>query len=157
MFPVGAPTGSFNVTLALGLISFAYYVSRGFAQQGIGYLKHFTGGLTSGAFVILGVVIFFFEVLSNIVRPMTLGVRLFLNIFADHTIGGVFDQLAPWIVPVFLPIPLALFVAFVQTMVFIMLSMVYLSETVPHEEHDHDEHGHHASLAEAQAAAAHAH
>ena len=149
---LGAPTGNFNVTLALGLISFGYYVTRGFKQQGLGYLKHFTGGLTSGAFVILGVIIFFFEVLSNLVRPLTLGVRLFLNIFADHTIGGVFDSLAPWIVPILLPIPLAIFVAFVQTMVFIMLSMVYLSETVPHEEHDHDEHGEQGSLAEHQAA-----
>jgi F-type H+-transporting ATPase subunit a len=75
--------------------------------------------------------------------------------FADHTIGGVFDQLAPWIVPVILPIPLAVFVAFVQTMVFVMLSMVYLRETVPHEEHDHDEHGEHASRAEHQVAVAH--
>jgi F-type H+-transporting ATPase subunit a len=152
---LGAPTGNINTTLALGFISFAYYISRGFAQQGFGYLKHFTGGLTSGAFVILGVVIFFFELLSNFVRPVTLGVRLFLNMFADHTIGGVFDSLAPWIVPIFLPIPLAVFVALVQTMVFIMLSMVYLSETVPHEEHDHDEHGHDGSRAEHQVAAAH--
>jgi len=34
------------------------------------------------------------------------------------------------------------FVAFVQTFIFIMLSMVYLSETVPHEEHEHEEAGH---------------
>lgn len=152
---LGAPTGNINTTLALGVISFVYYISRGFAQQGLGYLKHFTGGLTSGAFIIIGIVIFFFELLSNFVRPVTLGVRLFLNIFADHTIGGVFDTLAPWVVPILLPIPLAVFVAFVQTIVFIMLSMVYLSETVPHEEHDHDEHGEHGSRAEHQIAVAH--
>lgn len=148
---LAAPTGNINVTLALGLVSFVYYVTRGFKQQGIGYLKHFMGGL-SGALLPLGFVIFFFEVLSNVIRPATLGIRLFLNMFADHTIAGVFEQIAPWIVPVILPLPLAFFVAFVQTMVFCLLSMVYLSETVPHEEHDHDEHGEHASLAEAQAA-----
>lgn len=151
---LAAPTGNINVTLALGFVSFVYYVTRGFKQQGFGYLKHFTGGLT-GALLPLGMVIFFFEILSNFIRPVTLGIRLFLNMFADHTIAGVFEQLAPWIVPILLPLPLAFFVAFVQTMVFCLLSMVYLSETVPHEEHDHDEHGHHASLAEAQAAAAH--
>lgn len=149
---LGAATGSINVTLALGLISFTYYVTRGFKQQGLGYLKHFTGGL-SGALLPLGMVIFFFEILSNFIRPVTLGVRLFLNMFADHTIAGVFESISPWILPIILPLPLAVFVALVQTMVFILLSMVYLSETVPHEEHDHDEHGHHKSYAEAHAAA----
>ncbi len=149
---LGAATGSINVTLALGLISFAYYITRGFKQQGLSYLKHFTGGLT-GALLPLGLVIFVFEMLSNFIRPVTLGIRLFLNMFADHTIGGVFESIAPWIVPILLPLPLALFVALVQTMVFILLSMVYLSETVPHEEHDHDEHGEHKSYAEAHAAA----
>jgi hypothetical protein len=33
----------------------------------------------------------------------------------------------------------------VQTFIFIMLSMVYLSETVPHEEHDTEEHGREAA------------
>jgi F-type H+-transporting ATPase subunit a len=153
---LGAATGNINVTLALGIISFVYYMTRGFKQQGIGYLKHFTGGLT-GALLPLGFVIFFFEMISNFVRPVTLGVRLFLNMFADHTIGGVFETMTPWIVPILLPLPLAVFVALVQTMVFIMLSMVYLSETVPHEEHDHDEHGEHSSLAERQEAVGVAH
>ena len=151
---LGAATSSINVTLGLGLISFGYYVSKGFQQQGLGYLKHFMGGLTSGALVIVGVIVFFFEVLSNFVRPATLGIRLFLNIFADHQIAGVFESISPWILPALLPIPLGLFVALVQTVVFIMLSMIYLAETVPHEEHDHDEHGEHASLAEHQAAIA---
>lgn len=145
---LGAPTGNINVTLALGIVSFGYYVFKGFQQQGIRYLKHFTGGLTSGPLLIVGVIVFFFEMISNFVRPFTLGIRLFLNIFADHQIGGAFEQIMPWILPIVLPLPLATFVAIVQTMVFIMLSMIYLAETVPHEEHDHDEH-HHAEPAAA--------
>jgi F-type H+-transporting ATPase subunit a len=155
---LAAATGNFNVTLALGLISFVYFITRGFKQQGIAYLKHFTGGL-SGALLPLGMIIFFFELLSTFVRPFTLGLRLFLNMFVDHTIAGVFESIQPWIVPIFLPLPLAVFVALVQTMVFVLLSMVYLSETVPHDEHEHDEHGHHDALEEAQAVegVAHAH
>src|SRR4029078_1896043 len=114
---LNAATGFFNVTLALGITASAYYFTRGFKQQGFAYLKHFTGGLT-GALLPLGFVIFFFEMLSNFVRPVTLGVRLFLNMFADHTIGGVFETMTPWIVPILLPLPLAVFVALVQTMVF---------------------------------------
>jgi F-type H+-transporting ATPase subunit a len=141
-----APTANFNVTLALGVCSFLYYITRGFSQQGIGYLKHFTGGV-GGPLIVFGVLIFFVEIVSNCLRPVTLGVRLFLNMFADHTIGGIVSNIVPgvtqWVFPLLLPIPLAAFVSFVQTLVFVMLSMVYLSETVPHEdhEHDHDAHG----------------
>jgi F0F1-type ATP synthase membrane subunit a len=44
---LGAPTDNINVTGALGVTSFLYYISMGFRQQGIKYLKHFTGGLTA--------------------------------------------------------------------------------------------------------------
>ena len=120
----------------------------GFRQQGIRYLKHFTGGLTGVMLPTLGILIFVVEILSNTVRPVTLSLRLFVNMFADHKIASVFLDLAPWLVPIF-TIVLGVFVSFVQTFIFIMLSMVYLSETVPHEEHDTEEHGHGHEPAEA--------
>jgi F-type H+-transporting ATPase subunit a len=137
---LGAPTENINVTGALGITSFLYFISMGFRQQGLGYLKHFTGGL-SGALLPIGIIIFFVEIISNSVRPVTLSLRLFVNMFADHQIAGAFLTLAPILIPIFTTV-LGMFVAFVQTFIFIMLSMVYLSETVPHEEHDTDEHAH---------------
>ncbi|MEW6734580.1 MAG: F0F1 ATP synthase subunit A [Acidobacteriota bacterium] len=134
-----SPTVSINVTLALGITSFVYYMGMGFKQQGIGYLKHFTAGLT-GAMLPLGLVILVIELISNFVRPATLGVRLFINIYVDEKIAEVFGELAPWGVPAVL-LSLAVFVAFVQTFIFVTLSTVYLSETVPHDDH-HDEHEH---------------
>jgi F-type H+-transporting ATPase subunit a len=145
---LGAPTDNINVTGALGITSFLYYIASGFRQQGIRYLKHFTGGLTGVMLPTLGILIFVVEILSNSVRPVTLSLRLFVNMFADHKIGSVFLELAPWLVPIF-TIVLGVFVSFVQTFIFIMLSMVYLSETVPHEEHDVDEPGHGHEPAEA--------
>ncbi len=144
---LGAPTESINVTGALGITSFLYYITTGFRQQGIKYLKHFTGGLTGAMLPTLGILIFVVEIISNSVRPVTLSLRLYVNMFADHQIAGVFLKLSPWLIPIF-TIVLGVFVAFVQTFIFIMLSMVYLSETVPHEEHDHEEHTHEA-MAEA--------
>ena len=138
---LGAPTENINVTGALGIASFLYYITTGFRQQGIGYLKHFTGGLTGALLPTIGILIFVVEIISNSVRPVTLALRLFVNMFADHQIAGVFLDLAPWLIPIF-TIILGVFVAFVQTFIFIMLSIVYLSETVPHEEQDHDEHAH---------------
>ncbi len=151
LIPVfGAPTENINVTGALGITSFLYYISMGFRQQGIRYLKHFTGGLSGVMLPTLGILIFVVEILSNSVRPVTLSLRLFVNMFADHQIAGVFLKLAPPLVPIF-TIILGMFVSFVQTFIFIMLSMVYLSETVPHEEHDHEEAHGHASEAVAEA------
>ena len=69
---LGAPTENINVTGALGLTSFLYYIGSGFRQQGIGYLKHFTGGLTGVLLPTLGILIFFVEIISNSVRPVTL-------------------------------------------------------------------------------------
>src|SRR5262245_7035400 len=138
---LGAPTESINVTGALGITSFLYFIISGFRQQGIRYLKHFTGGLTGVLLFAMGWLIFVVEIVSNCVRPVTLSLRLFVNMYADHKIGGAFVELVAPIVPIF-TIVLGLFVAFVQTFIFIMLSMVYLSETVPHEEHDTEEHGH---------------
>ncbi len=135
-----APTVSPNVTIALGIISFVYYMSMGFKQQGWGYLKHFMGGL-GGIFLPIGLIIFAIEIMSNSLRPVTLGVRLFINIFADEKIAEAFGGLAPWVIPAVLLV-LAVFVAFVQTFIFVMLSTVYLSETVPHDDNGHDEHAH---------------
>ena len=138
---IGAPTENINVTGALGITSFIYYISSGFRQQGIRYLKHFTGGLTGATLYAMGWMIFIVELVSNSVRPVTLSLRLFVNMFADQKIGQAFLGLVAPFVPIF-TIVLGVFVAFVQTFIFIMLSMVYLSETVPHEEHDTDDHGH---------------
>jgi len=145
---LGAPTESINVTGALGLTSFVYFIGSGFRQQGLRYLKHFTGGLTGALLFAMGWLIFVVEIVSNSVRPVTLSLRLFVNMYADQKIAGAFMGLIAPIVPIF-TIVLGVFVSFVQTFIFIMLSMVYLSETVPHEEHDTEEHGH------AQEAAAH--
>src|SRR6266404_6073749 len=145
---LGAPTESINVTGALGVTSFLYFIGSGFRQQGIRYLKHFTGGLTGALLFAMGWLIFVVEIVSNSVRPVTLSLRLFVNMYADQKIAGAFLGLIAPIVPIF-TIVLGVFVSLVQTFIFIMLSMVYLSETVPHEEHDTEEHGH------AQEAAAH--
>jgi F-type H+-transporting ATPase subunit a len=148
---IGAPTENINVTGALGITSFIYYIGMGFRQQGLKYLKHFTGGLTGATLYAMGWMIFIVELVSNSVRPVTLSLRLFVNMFADQKIGQAFLGLVAPFVPIF-TIVLGVFVAFVQTFIFIMLSMVYLSETVPHEEHDTDDHDHHGrghELAEA--------
>jgi F-type H+-transporting ATPase subunit a len=76
-----------------------------------------------------------------------LGLRLFGNMFADEkvaeNIANMFPGKTNWIVPVFL-MPLGLFVAFIQTFVFTLLSMVYISEVSHPPGGHHEEEAAHA-------------
>jgi F-type H+-transporting ATPase subunit a len=132
------PTASTSVTFALGISSFVYYNFIGIKENGLfGHLKHFAGPIWW-----IAPLIFLIEIIGNLVRPLSLGLRLFGNMFADEAVSENIANLFPgktnWIVPVFL-MPLGLFVALIQTFVFTLLSMVYISE-VSHP--PHDEHGH---------------
>ncbi|HEX8138353.1 MAG TPA: F0F1 ATP synthase subunit A [Pyrinomonadaceae bacterium] len=145
-----SPTASTSVTFALGLSSFVYYNYIGIKENGLfGHLKHFAGPIWW-----IAPLIFLIELIGNLVRPMSLGLRLFGNMFADEQVAANIAALFPpytyWLVPVLL-MPLGLFVAFIQTFVFVLLSMVYVSE-VSHA--PHDEHAGHHDAAEHNVAAA---
>jgi F-type H+-transporting ATPase subunit a len=138
-----APTASVNVTFALGVTAFVYYNYVGIAENGFfGHIKHFAGPKLPGvmAFIITPL-IFVIELISSSIRPFTLGVRLFANMFSDEQVFVQITNLAPpfthFIVPLALTL-LGVFVAFVQAFVFTLLSMIYIGE-VSHA-HDHDEH-----------------
>src|SRR6266542_769447 len=91
--------------------------------------------------------------LSSFLYYNSLGIRLLGNLFADEKVVHTVSQLAPpwtWVAPLFL-MPLSIFVAFIQTFVFILLSQLYLSEVSheSHEEHEeHDEHEVHRGVSE---------
>lgn len=134
------PTAATSVTFALGLSSFLYYNYIGIKENGI--LKHL--GHLAGPIWWIAPLIFFIELISNLIRPFTLGIRLFANMFADEKVLETISHLVPgvtyWGVPVFL-MPLSLFVCFIQTFVFVLLSQLYISEVshAPHEEHAHEQ------------------
>ncbi len=149
LFPMFmAPTASVNVTFALGIASFVYYNYVGISENGIfNHLRHFAGPqLPLIMAIFITPLIFGIEIISNLIRPLTLGVRLFANMFADEQISSQISGLAPPFTQFLLPVvlmPLAVFVAFVQTLVFTLLSMIYISE-VTHAPHDHTHGGKHS-------------
>jgi F-type H+-transporting ATPase subunit a len=144
LFPLFmSPTSATSVTFALGLSSFLYYNYIGISENGIfNHLKHFAGPIWW-----IAPLIFPIEIISNLIRPFSLGIRLFGNLFADEKVLETLAHLAPpvtWLAPILL-MPLSVFVAFVQTFVFILLSQLYLSEVshAPHDHgHDHDHQPH---------------
>ena len=140
LFPLFmSPTSATSVTFALGLSSFLYYNYIGINENGLfGHLKHLAGPIWW-----IAPLIFPIEFISNLIRPFSLGIRLFGNLFADEKVLETVANLAPpwtWIAPITL-MPLSVFVAFVQTFVFILLSQLYISEVshAPHEHHAHEE------------------
>ena len=156
LFPMFmAPTGSVNVTFALGITSFVYFNYVGIKENGLwNYIAHFAGPKLPLYMIPITALIFIIEIVSTSIRPMTLGVRLFANMFADEQLYSQISNIAPpyshFVVQFLILLPLSVFVAIVQTLVFTLLSMIYISLVVSHDHHEEHAGGH------AEPAAAHA-
>ena len=144
-----SPTASVNVTYALGIASFVYYNYVGISENGLfGHIRHFAGPKLPALMLPITILIFFIELISNSIRPFTLGVRLFANLFSDEQVFVQITNLAPPFTQILIPLALTLlgvFVAFVQAFVFTLLSMIYISEVshAPHDDHGDEHHGEH--------------
>lgn len=124
------PTGNPNTTFALSITAFLYYNWQGIKAQGVlHYLAHFAGPIWW-----LAPLMFPIEIIGHFARILSLGMRLFGNIFGEHTATGIFMGLMPLVVP-WPMMGLGIFGAFLQTFVFIMLTMVYIGGAVAAEEH----------------------
>jgi F-type H+-transporting ATPase subunit a len=122
-------TENVNTTFACSLTVFFMTHYYGFKEHGMKYLKQFVGPMWALAPLMIPV-----ELIGHFARPLSLGLRLFGNIKGDHLVTAIFVGLVPLLVP--LPVMfLGLFVAFVQTFVFMLLSMAYFSAAISHEEH----------------------
>lgn len=124
-------TDNLNTTVALGLLSFLVYNYYGVREHGVAYLKHFAGPVLWLAPLMVAI-----ELVSHMIRPLSLGLRLQGNMMADHTVVAVFVDLfhGMW----FIPIPaifygMSIFVSFMQAFVFTMLSMIYISMAIAHD------------------------
>ena len=126
------PTSNFNITLALGTVSFLAFNYWGFKQQGVGYLKHFVGPIWW-----LAVLMIPLEIVGALVRPFSLGLRLFGNLFGDHLVLEIFTDLTRVAVPVVFYL-LGTLVTVIQAFVFTLLSMIYVALAVAHHEDEPD-------------------
>ncbi len=126
------PTDNLNTTVACALVVFVATHYYGIRAHGLQYIKHFLGPL-----LWLAPLMFFIEIISHLARVLSLSMRLFGNIMADHMILTM-TLAAPSFLVFFLP-PLSMFlgvfVSVVQTFIFILLSMVYISSAIQETEH----------------------
>ncbi len=151
-----------NTTLGLGLLTFFYVQYIGIRANGLGgYLYHFAGQPKSPIDWAFAVLIFPLEIVGEIIKPISLSLRLFGNIYGEEmliavmiilgaqfsgfllgqfgdtggAIAGFFPGI-PFQVPFYF---LVLIVSTVQALVFTLLSTVYISLMLPH---DHEEEAH---------------
>lgn len=121
------PTDNINTTLAVGLFSFIMYNWYGLKEHGIKYFKQFLGPI-----LWLAPLMVVIELISHLVRPFSLGLRLQGNMMGDHLVLSIFLDLVPYGVPIIF-YGLGLFVSFMQAFVFTMLSMIYVALSISHD------------------------
>lgn len=122
-----SPTTNPRVPLGCAVATFIYYHYYGIRRQGRHYIDQFLGPMLS-----LSWLMFPIEVISHFARILSLTVRLYANMFAGDMVTLAFFSLVPVLVPV-LFLGLHLFVALVQTFIFVILATVYVGMAVRSE------------------------
>ncbi len=140
-------TGAIGCTAALAIITFIYFIVFGTKKHGVvGYWKSLA---PSGVMFPINVIVWVIEVFSLVLRPITLAIRLFCNMFAGHIVMGSFAIMASlfmqpliqqvtlahaagalpslaWMLILIIIYLVEMIVAFVQAYVFTLLAAVYI-------------------------------
>jgi F-type H+-transporting ATPase subunit a len=135
-----APTSDVNVTLGLALVSFIYFEFEGFRRLGFtGYagkffpLYEFKNGIGAGVIALfVGLV----ELMLEFVKPITLSMRLFGNIYGGEVALGVITALTIAFVPVGL-LGLEVMLNAIQALIFSILTLMFIVLAI--ESHEHEE------------------
>jgi F-type H+-transporting ATPase subunit a len=122
-----APTSVATVPLGVALLCFFYYHFHGVRENGLGYLKQFVGPIWWISWMMLPI-----ELISHFARVLSLTVRLYANMFAGEMVTLVFFSLVPIGIPIVF-MGLHLGVALIQAYIFMLLTMIYVSQAVAHE------------------------
>ena len=143
-----APTSGLSITIPLALIVFVMYNYFGLRETGLkAWFMHLLGNPKSVVEWVLVPLMFPIHVIGELARPLSLSIRLFGNIFGEETIlvilAGMslalirYHGIPVLTVPVQFPLMVfAVFTAFVQALVFSMLTTIYIAIAVSgHEEH----------------------
>ncbi len=133
-------TSHIIVTFAMAAMVMVMVTFIGFARHGLGFLKLFK---PEGLPLWLLPIIVPIEIISFLIRPISLSVRLFANMMAGHTLLKVFAGFVVslgvfGIVPLIATVAftgLEFLVAFLQALIFSVLTCIYLNDAI--NMHDH--------------------
>ena len=134
MIPViDGATSDCNTTFAWAIISVLVSEWVGIQKHGFAYINHFLGpslfDVNIGGKTVhvraLAPLFLVLELIAHAARVLSLGIRLLANMFADHTVVGVWLLMVPPVLPaVFMG--LGVLVGFLQAYVFALLTMIYI-------------------------------
>lgn len=136
-------TAHIAATLALALTVFGYANALAFKHQGAAFFRQF---LPNGVPLLVAPVLVFVEVVSYLFRPITLGFRIFANIFAGHVMlklfgdfcvmlvdglgpAGYAASLLPMLVMVVL-MGFEIMIVFIQSYIFMLITTIYLRDAI---------------------------
>lgn len=115
-----SPTSNINTTASMAITVFFMTHIIGVRVHGVKYIKHFMGPIWW-----LSPLMIVIELITHLVRPLSLTMRLFGNIKGEDIVLGVVLFLVPPLVP--LPVfILMIFTSLIQTVVFMLLTMMYI-------------------------------
>ncbi|HUG49327.1 MAG TPA: F0F1 ATP synthase subunit A [Candidatus Limnocylindria bacterium] len=142
-YELRAPTSDVNVTIGLALVAFAMFHIEGVRRLGFGgyfgkffSLRGFKEGFGAG---IIALFVGVLEFLLEFVKPVTLSMRLFGNVYAGEIALGVISALTIFIIPVAM-FGLEVLLNFMQALIFSILALMFTLAAVEahHEEHDEE-------------------
>jgi len=115
-----SPTANLNTNASMAITVFLLTHIIGIKVHGVKYVKQFMGPVWWLVPLMVPI-----EIVSHLVRPLSLTVRLFGNIEGGHIVVAVLFLLAPFLVPMPILI-LKVLISVIQTLVFMILSMIYI-------------------------------
>jgi len=121
-FPIRPPTRDINVTAALAVISISLVLVCGFAARG---LKGWFKKLFSPIPIMLP-----FNIMEYGTRLLSLALRLFGNILGGYVIMNLIEGLLPVALPVVFSLYFDFFDGIIQSVIFVFLTSLYISEAV---------------------------
>lgn len=122
LFGVTPPTKDLNVTAGLAVMSAVLIYGAQFRYHGLG------GGLKKFGQPVA--VVAPLNVMEVVIRPLSLCMRLFGNIFAGFVIMELIKLLVPAIVPIPFSLYFDVFDGMIQAVVFVFLTTLFLSESL---------------------------
>ncbi|HUQ77682.1 MAG TPA: F0F1 ATP synthase subunit A [Patescibacteria group bacterium] len=144
-----APTSDVNMTIGLALVSFFLFHIEGVRALGVGgYLGKFfnVSGFKDGpAAGVIGLFVGLLEFFLEFIKPVTLSMRLFGNIYAGEIALGVITGLTFAIIPVAM-VSLEFLLNFMQALIFSVLTLMFTIIATEGHSEDHD--AEHAAAAE---------
>lgn len=146
-FPTST-TADMSFNLGMALIAIGYVQWEGIRTNGLlGHFSHFAGPKLKGLMIVISGMIFVIEIISEVMKNVSLTLRLYGNIEGGHKAVEAMNQMGigafgqEWLnIPVgaFL-LPIKLLTCVVQALIFTLLTCVYLSLVTHHSDH-HEEH-----------------